>query len=80
MLENKVPFIKPITDSCFYKVNGKFVNYQKEDLTFRRIALQFLPDFIEFSENKIDIVEVSEEEIRNETSSRGDGKLGSSGK
>lgn len=59
LLENKVPFIKPITDSCFYKVNGKFVNYQKEDLTFRRIALQFLPDFIEFSENKIDIVEVS---------------------
>ena len=29
---------------------------------------------------KIDIIEVSEDEIKNETSSRGGGKLGSSGK
>jgi DNA-dependent RNA polymerase auxiliary subunit epsilon len=59
LLENKVPFIKPISDSCFYKINGKFVNYEKEDLKFTRASLQFLPDFIEFSENKINIVEVS---------------------
>ncbi|MCG3655412.1 hypothetical protein L5F23_01685 [Aliarcobacter butzleri] len=59
LLENKVPFMKPITDSCFYKINGRFVNYEKEDSNFTRASLQFLPDFIEFSENKIDIVEVS---------------------
>ncbi|MCT7633760.1 hypothetical protein, partial [Aliarcobacter butzleri] len=29
------------------------------DSNFTRASLQFLPDFIEFSENKIDIVEVS---------------------
>lgn len=59
LIKKQIPFIKPILSSCFNKVNSKFVNYQKQDLKPKRAFLQFLPDFIEFKENEINIVEVS---------------------
>lgn len=59
LIGEDIPFIKPISDSCFYKLNGNFVNYQKEGDNPKRAFLQYLPDFIEFANDKIDIVEVS---------------------
>lgn len=59
LLDNDIGFIKPITDSCFYKLNRNFVNYQKEGDNSKRAFLQYLPDFIEFDNEHVNIVEVS---------------------
>lgn len=58
LIENQIPFIKPITSSCFNRINGKFVNYKINNIQ-KRAYLHYLPDFIEFNKNIINIVEVS---------------------
>lgn len=59
LINGNVPFMKPILDSCFYKINGKFVNYTNSRNEQKRAFLQFLPDFIEFTDDNIFITEVS---------------------
>jgi len=58
LFESDVAFIKPISNNCFYKVKGDFVNYQIGKFE-QRAHLIYRPDFIEFSEDDIKIVEVS---------------------
>lgn len=59
LIENSVPFIKPVLHGCFYKIGKKFVNYTRENGDEKRAFLQYLPDFIEFEKEHIQIVEVS---------------------
>lgn len=58
LVKNNIPFIKPITDGCFYKISGKLVNYENKYKVQKRAFLQYLPDFIEFKKDNIYITEV----------------------
>lgn len=59
LIKNKIPFIKPIQNSCFNKIKKDFVNYERKENVYKRAFLQFIPDFIEFSKDEITITEVS---------------------
>lgn len=59
LIQNNIPFIKPIQNSCFNRVKKDFVNYERSENVYKRAFLQFIPDFIEFSKDEITITEVS---------------------
>ncbi|MDX4028352.1 hypothetical protein [Aliarcobacter skirrowii] len=59
LIENKIPFFKPFLNSCYYKLRTDFTNYMNDKNESKKAFLQYLPDFIEFSKDKIEIVEVS---------------------
>jgi len=65
LFTDNVPFIKPISDLDFASVNGKFVDYNTDEVNedneniLKRAHLKYRPDFIEFKSNRIFITEVS---------------------
>ena len=59
LILEKIPFIKPLQNSCFNVIKKDFVNYKRGQNVYKRAFLQFLPDFIEFLPQNIVITEVS---------------------
>lgn len=60
LIENRTPFFKPFLNSCYYKLKTDFTNYINEKDEYKKAPLQYLPDFLEFYKDKIEIVEVAD--------------------